>query len=146
MMGQKASKSISNDTKGFFQGSERYAVVGASANRMKFGNKVLISYMDAGLEVVPVHPTLEEIEDLKVQQLEQLENPETYGVSIVTPPGVSMSVIEQGQKLGFKRFWLQPGAESKEILSKEWGEDVQVIAGGPCVLVSIDRGEHKSKL
>mmetsp|Transcript_6891 Transcript_6891/g.17630 ORF Transcript_6891/g.17630 Transcript_6891/m.17630 type:complete len:141 (-) Transcript_6891:1691-2113(-) len=129
----------------FLRECKRFAVVGASADRSKFGNKVLRAYADAGLEVVPVHPKLDEIEGLAVKQLEDLENPAEWGISIVTPPAISAKVLEKAHGLGFRWFWFQPGAENAEVKELAAGmEDSHVLAGGPCVLVSIRRGEHRA--
>jgi hypothetical protein len=38
-------------TRAFFAASKRFAVVGASADRAKFGNKILRAYQGAGLVV-----------------------------------------------------------------------------------------------
>ncbi len=96
--------------------------------------------------VQPVHPKLPEIEGLAVKQLKELAKPEEWGVSVVTPPAATLDVLKEARALGFKRFWLQPGAENADVVKEAatW-KDVSVIAGGPCVLVSIDRGEHRAK-
>jgi len=127
-----------------FLQSTQFAVVGASSNRAKYGNKVLRKYLDNGMKAIPVHPKESEIEGVAVQQLEDIPDKEHTGVSIITPPAVTMEVVENARKLGYTNFWLQPGAESKEVMEKVASmEGIHVIAGGPCVLVSIDRGEHK---
>lgn len=126
-----------------FFASRRFAVVGASADRGKFGNKCLRKYMDKGLDAVPVHPKAATIEGLKVQQLAELEDPASFGVSIITPPAITMSVMDGAVELGFKKFWLQPGAESTAVMDKyATFEGIEVIAGGPCLLVELDKGSH----
>jgi len=96
--------------------------------------------------VVLVHPKEKEINGLEVKQLVDIENPETCGVSIVTPPSVTAKVIEEAIGLGFKRFWLQPGAESADIVTRLKSLDDSFIKlyGGPCVLISIDHGGKSS--
>ncbi len=93
-----------------------------------------------------MHPKLPEIEGLVVKQLKELPQPGEWGVSIVTPPAATLDVLKEARALGFKRFWLQPGAENADVLQEAltW-KDVSVISGGPCVLVSISRGEHVAK-
>ena len=51
------------DIDAFLSGSP-FAVVGASTNRDKYGNKVLRCYQQAGRSVVPVNPRATEIEGL----------------------------------------------------------------------------------
>ena len=45
-----------------FFASEAFGVVGASANRDKYGNKVLRVYLQHGKKVIPVNPREQEIE------------------------------------------------------------------------------------
>ncbi|ORX62671.1 NAD(P)-binding protein [Hesseltinella vesiculosa] len=116
--------------------SPQFAVVGASTSRAKYGNKVLRWYQDNGLKVVPVHPKEGEIEGLTtVTSIDQLTLPEETAVSVITPPKVTLGVLEACKKLGVSKIWLQPGAEDSDVLkyAKEAGLDV--IAGGPCILV-----------
>mmetsp|Transcript_420 Transcript_420/g.523 ORF Transcript_420/g.523 Transcript_420/m.523 type:complete len:141 (+) Transcript_420:171-593(+) len=126
-----------------FLSSESFAVVGASSNRSKYGNKCLRKYMEKGLKVVPVHPKEETVEGLKVQQLQDLENPEKIGVSVITPPAVTLNVIKEAHELGFKNIWLQPGAESPQVIAEASKLGQSIIYGGPCILVSLDRDEHR---
>mmetsp|Transcript_14191 Transcript_14191/g.25391 ORF Transcript_14191/g.25391 Transcript_14191/m.25391 type:complete len:158 (-) Transcript_14191:212-685(-) len=140
----RTSEDSRMSTQRFLRSSLRFAVVGASADRQKYGNRVLRAYLQHNLTAVPVHPKLEEVEGVRVQQLSELDNPEEWGVSIITPPKASLGVVQNAYELGFRRFWLQPGAESKEVLEEASKlEGIELIAGGPCVLVSLARGEHE---
>jgi hypothetical protein len=38
------------------------------------------------------------------------------GVSIITPPGVTRLILEEGVAMGFKHFFLQPGTFDEEVL------------------------------
>ncbi|CAN0500564.1 unnamed protein product, partial [Ectocarpus sp. 8 AP-2014] len=70
-----------------FLAADRFAVVGASTNRSKFGNKVLRCYLWREKTVVPVNPREEEIEGKKcVKSLSDLPDPQDVSVSVVTPP------------------------------------------------------------
>ncbi|KAG0304012.1 hypothetical protein BGZ97_001654 [Linnemannia gamsii] len=121
----------------FFSPGQKFAVVGASSNRTKFGNKVLRWYVDNGYTAVPVNPKEKTIESLTcVQDLSSLPgNPSEYNVSIITPPAVTKSVLEAAHKNGIKRVWLQPDVDSAEALAYAKEVGLQIIAGGPCVLV-----------
>lgn len=122
--------------KAFLAGS-RFAVVGASANRDKYGNKVLRVYQQNQLEVVPVNPAGGEIEGLAAYT-DLPSIPGTIdGVSIITPPKVTEQVVAQALSLGIKNIWMQPGAESTEAIELAEAAGANVIAGGPCILVSL---------
>ena len=114
-----------------------YAVVGASTNRAKYGNKCLRVYQQHGLSVYPVHPTQEVIEGLQVYaSLSDLPQP-VHGVSIITPPQVTEKVVEEAGRLGIPYLWMQPGAESDKALQRAKELGIQTISGGPCILVKL---------
>ncbi|KAI9189464.1 hypothetical protein H9P43_000897 [Blastocladiella emersonii ATCC 22665] len=119
-----------------FLSAARFVVVGASASREKFGNRVLRWYQQHGLEVVPVNPREKEIEGVAaVPSLAEVPgNPADYSVSVITPPAATAAVIKLGVERGFTRFWLQPGAEFPgwEAFAKDHG--VAIIGGGACIL------------
>ncbi|CAO3571351.1 unnamed protein product [Mortierella alpina] len=121
----------------FASAEQKFAVVGASNNRAKFGNKVLRWYIDHGYTAVPVNPRENTIESLScVRNLSSLPgNPAEYHVSIITPPAVTRSVLEEAHANGIQRVWLQPGAESPEALAFAQDAGIKILAGGPCVLV-----------
>ncbi|MEK6248646.1 MAG: CoA-binding protein [Planctomycetales bacterium] len=112
-----------------------HAVVGASLDRSKYGNKVLRVYMQNDLAVLPVNPRAAEVEGLAAYaDLTSLPAP-VHGISIITPPGVTETVIEEAGKLGIKNVWMQPGAESEPAVARAEQFGMNVIAGGPCLLV-----------
>jgi predicted CoA-binding protein len=120
----------------FLEG-KRFAVVGASANREKYGNKVLRVYQQHGLDVVPVNPKDGEIEGLTAYA-DLTSVPGTIdGLSIITPPKVTDGVVAQALALGIKNIWMQPGAESPAAIELAEQADANVIAGGPCILVKL---------
>jgi uncharacterized protein len=118
-----------------FLAGKRFAVVGASRDREKYGNKVLRTYLQNGLDAVPINPGGGEIEGLpSYPDLNALPEP-VDGVSIITPPKVTDKVVEQAVALGIKHIWMQPGAESSHAIEIAEKAGANVIAGGPCLLV-----------
>ncbi len=114
-----------------------YAVVGASTDREKYGNKVLRCYMQNDLVAWPVHPNEEEIEQTTCAR-DLLSLPEdVHGVSIITPPAVTEHVVEDAGKAGIKRLWMQPGAESDKAIARAKELGMTVISGGACLLVAL---------
>jgi predicted CoA-binding protein len=119
---------------GFLDGAP-HAVVGASQDRSKYGNKVLRAYLQTNRTVYPVNPTTDVIEGLKAYPT-LADLPETvHGVSIITPPRVTEKVVEQAGELGIRNIWMQPGAESDSAMELAESLGMNVIGGGPCVLV-----------
>ncbi|CAG8492790.1 7080_t:CDS:2 [Racocetra fulgida] len=99
-----------------FFSSSNYAVVGASTDPSKYGNK--------GLSCVPNLSSLPNFE------------PNNTSVSIITQPNVSKDILKEATKLGITRIWLQPGAENTECQEYAKKVGLQIISGGPCVLVN----------
>ena len=121
----------------FLAGSS-FAVAGASTNREKYGNKVLRCYLQNDLVAWPVHPSEEEIEGVACSpDLASLPE-DVHGLSIITPPAVTESLVEQAAEAGIKRLWMQPGAESPKAVERALELGLHVIAGGPCLLVALN--------
>ena len=122
------------DIDAFLDGAP-FAVVGASTDRAKYGNKVLRCYMQNGREVHPVHRSASEIEGLPAfASLADLPDG-AHAVSIITPPAVTEGVVEQAIAAGVKYLWMQPGAESDAAIERARAAGLTVIANGPCLLV-----------
>jgi predicted CoA-binding protein len=114
-----------------------FAVVGASTDREKYGNKVLRCYLQNDLVAWPVNPRAEEVEGVPCYP-DLASLPESvHGVSVITPPAVTVSVVEQAAEAGIKRIWMQPGAESPEAVARAEELGLTVISGGPCLLVAL---------
>ncbi|CAK9049653.1 Enoyl-CoA hydratase domain-containing protein 3 [Durusdinium trenchii] len=124
---------------GFLQAPHGFAVVGASAERQKFGNKVLRCYLQHGLSAVPVSLTQTVIEGLPcISSLKDLgRDAEHYGVSVITPPKVTLQLLDLAKELKIQRLWLQPGSESPEVLQRAEELQLGLIHSGPCLLVEL---------
>ena len=127
----------SNDRIERFLAGKRFAVVGASNNREKYGNKVLRAYLQNGREAVPINPAGGEIEGLASYPDLAAVPGVIDGVSIITPRAVTERVVEQAVQLGIEQIWMQPGAESELAIQTAEAAGANVIAGGPCVLVTL---------
>ena len=126
-----------------FLASGPYAVVGASRDRNKYGNKVLRCYLQHGLEVYPVNPNSPQVEGLECYpDLRSLPR-SVRGVSVITPPEITERIIEAVPDAGASFVWMQPGAESEAAISRAEGLDVRVIARGPCLLVALGFREDR---
>ncbi len=125
-----------------FLAGKRFAVVGASRDRAKYGNKVLRAYLQNNREVVPINPNSHEVEGLRsFPDLKSLPD-SVDAISIVTPPAVTKHAVQQAIELGIKNIWMQPGAESDESVAYAERTGANVIAGGPCALVALRYHEN----
>jgi uncharacterized protein len=120
-----------------FLAGDAFAVVGASKDRTKYGNKVLRAYLQAGKKVFPINPRETEIEGLACYP-DLASLPEAvHGVSIVTPPAVTEKLIPQIAAVGIKHVWLQPGSETAAAMERAAELGLNTIGGGQCVLVTL---------
>lgn len=118
-----------------FLASGPFAVVGASADRSKYGNKVLRCYQQHGREVYPINPKAPEVEGLKAYpSLAALPVP-VPAISVITPPAATEQVVREAAAAGVKHVWMQPGAESDAAIRTAESLGMSVIASGPCLLV-----------
>jgi predicted CoA-binding protein len=125
----------------FLDGSP-FAVVGASSDRRKYGNKVLRTYQQNDREAHPVNPKGGEIEGLAAyESLGDL--PEIpHGISVITPPGVTETIVRQAAELGIKHVWMQPGAENQRSIELAREADINLIPGDACLLVVLGYREN----
>ncbi|KAJ3557393.1 hypothetical protein NM688_g1492 [Phlebia brevispora] len=129
------------EVKKLFLSSPKYAVVGASKDQSKFGTKVLKWYLARNKDVTPIHPKEDELEGVRtIRQLSDLPTPTETSVSIITPPKVTLGILEQAKALSVPALWLQPGAEDEAVIKyiNDNGLGGKVIYGGPCILVEGD--------
>ncbi|KAF9050076.1 NAD-P-binding protein [Panaeolus papilionaceus] len=121
-----------------FLSSRQFAVVGASKDRTKYGTRVLNWYEKHFYDVVPVHPKEKELEGLAtLNNIGELPNPTQTSISIITPPKVTLGILQKAKELNIPALWLQPGAEDDTVVNYIKENDLadRVIYGGPCILV-----------
>lgn len=93
----------------------RWAVLGATDKREKYGYKIFKILLNNGYEVYPVNPRIKAIDGVKVYP-NLLEIPEIIDVvDFVVNPTIGERLIHQVSQLGIKDIWLQPGARSEEL-------------------------------
>ncbi|KAJ7141226.1 NAD-P-binding protein [Mycena epipterygia] len=124
-----------------FLSSPYYAVVGASKDQTKFGTKILNWYKARSMNVQPIHPKETHLEGIAtVSTVAELPTPAETSISIITPPKVTLSILQSAFPLGVPAVWIQPGAEDESVVKwvKENGMEQRVIYGGPCILMEGD--------
>ncbi|KAF5321554.1 hypothetical protein D9619_001475 [Psilocybe cf. subviscida] len=124
-----------------FLAAPLFAVVGASKDTSKYGTRVLKWYQARSFDVTPVHPKEEELEGVRtLTSIAELPTPTVTSVHIITPPRVTLGILEKAKELGTPALWLQPGAEDDTVIDyiKSSGLQDRVIYGGPCILVEGD--------
>ena len=107
------------------QKNVRIALVGASNNHHKFGNRIYRDLRSKGYDVIPVNPKGKQIEgDRAYSSIEMMEELPDI-VNFVVPPPIAMKVAQEAVELGIEHLWFQPGSESDEL--ETWLESTNGI-------------------
>lgn len=94
------------------------AVIGASSNRDKFGNKALRAFAKRGYTVIPINPREAEVEGRRTYS-SVLDVPGTIDVATMyVPPRTGVRVLEDLAKKGVGEVWLNPGADAWDVVSR----------------------------
>ena len=120
--------------------SKVVAVIGASNNRRKFGNRAVRAYLDQGYTVVPINPHEHEVEGLKAYA-SVLDVPGTIDMaSFYVPPDVGEQIIEEIARKQIAEVWLNPGAESDELIARARALSLKPIVA--CSIVALGRNPY----
>jgi len=111
------------------------AIIGASNNRAKFGNKAVRAFLRQGYTVFPVNlretkveglPAFRSIRDVPVR-------PEM--ISVYLPPPLVEQVLPEIAARGCNELWLNPGSESEQVLAQAQQLGLNVIQA--CSIVGV---------
>lgn len=95
------------------------AILGASADRSKFGNKSVRAHRQAGYDVFPVNPKEAEIEGLTAyRSLADVPVEHLDRISVYLPPAVGLAVLPQIVAKGCGELWFNPGSDSAEVIAE----------------------------
>lgn len=117
------------------------AVIGASSNRNKFGNKALRAFERQGYEVLAINPNEAEVEGHRTYP-SVLDVPGPIDMATMyVPPRVGVQVIEQIARKGIAEVWLNPGADGAEVLRRARELGVNTIQA--CSIMGIGESPYR---
>jgi len=117
------------------------AIIGASNNRQKFGNRAVRAFQQQGYVVVPINPHEDKVEGLKTYA-SVLDVPGAIDMaSFYVPPDIGEQVIEEVARKGIAEVWLNPGAESAALVSRARALQIQPIIA--CSVVAIGKDPYE---
>ena len=125
-----------------------WAVVGFSADPLKFGHQIYFDLQRAGYQVYAVNRRGgRQAGESVFPSVEQLPVPVDV-VDVVVPPEEGIHVVRQCAHRNLGRVWLQPGAESFEIIRFCEQQQMQVVFDACAMVekkrfVSVERQEEK---
>jgi len=111
------------------------AILGASANRSKFGNKAVRAFLQRGFTVYPINPKETEIEGQKVYRSIDDVPGRPHMISVYLPPETLLPLLSSIAAKGCDEFWLNPGSESDAVLAEAERLGLNVVQA--CSVVGI---------
>ncbi len=116
------------------------AVIGASNDRHKFGNRAVRAFQQQGYTVVPVNPHVAEVEGLKTYaSIVDVPGPVDMA-SLYVPPEVGERLIDDIARKGVGELWLNPGAESDALIARARALNIEPIVA--CSVVAIGQNPY----
>ena len=110
------------------------ALIGASNDKKKYGNKILLDLVSKGHNVVPINPKEDIIAGFKsYNKVSELSEKPSI-INFVVPPNVGFELTKDLVESDYDNFWYQPGAESEEI-SSFLNENKKNFIDDKCIMV-----------
>lgn len=111
------------------QKKETIAILGASADRRKFGNKCVRAYKDDGWEVYPVNPKATMVEELECFPKLSEVPVDLDRISIYLPPPITRQLLGEIASKGAGDVWFNPGSANDQILEEAREAGIEVRNG-----------------
>ncbi len=113
------------------------AVIGASADREKYGNKAVRAYADSGWTVYPVNPKGGEIEGHQVYTSLEQAPEDVERISVYLPPEKSLELLDAMKAKNPEKVYFNPGAESADLMKAAAEKGLPAVDA--CSIVAIGR-------
>lgn len=115
---------------------KKWAVIGATPTKEKFGFKIYRTLQEHQYQVFGVNPRYKELEgEIVYPDLKSLpESPDC--ISVVVPPKITMELLEEVHHESISYVWLQPGTYDAEVLKKAQELELKLVYND-CVLVTL---------
>ncbi len=99
--------------------SERsVAIIGASSDRSKFGNKAVRAFKAAGWRVFPIHPSETSVEGISVFP-SVTDVPEAVEIAtLYVAPPIGRKLLPDLVRKGVREVWVNPGAGDAALLAE----------------------------
>jgi hypothetical protein len=115
------------------------AILGASADRAKFGNKAVRAFVARGYTVLPVNPHGGTIEGLTVyRSLAQIPAGRLNRISVYLPPELAVKLLPEIAARGCDELWLNPGSESPAVVAAAQALGLEPIQACSIINIGVD--------
>jgi predicted CoA-binding protein len=94
------------------------AVIGASNDRRKFGNKAVRAFRAQGYTVIPINPHETVVEGEPAYRSVLDYSGSIDEATFYVPPAAGLTAIEEVARKGIRTVWLNPGADGAEVIAR----------------------------
>jgi predicted CoA-binding protein len=116
------------------------AVIGASSDRRKFGNRAVRAFVNAGYTVIPINPHETAVEGIAAYK-SVLDVPGPIDMaSFYVPPDIGVRVMDEVARKGVAEVWLNPGSESDDLIRHARSLDIEPVVA--CSIVSVGQNPY----
>jgi predicted CoA-binding protein len=120
--------------------SKIVAVIGASNNRQKFGNRAVRAYLRQGYTVIPINPHEANVEGLTTYK-SVLDVPGPIDMaSFYVPPDIGERVIDEVARKQIPEVWLNPGADSDALIARARSLSIKPIVA--CSIMAVGQNPY----
>ncbi len=117
------------------------AVVGASSDRGKFGNKAVRAFQAEGYTVIPINPNEREIEGLTAYaSVRDVPGPIDLA-TVYVQPEVAGELLDEFEQKQIPEVWFNPGAGSDDLMAAARNRTFKAIFA--CSIVGIGRSPYQ---
>ncbi|MCS6851232.1 MAG: CoA-binding protein [Gemmataceae bacterium] len=112
------------------------AVIGASTNRAKFGNRAVRAFAQRGYRVFPIHPSASTVEGIPAyRSIRDVPVEALDVVSVYVPPDVGQTILGDLACKPAREVWFNPGSESPALIARARELGLNVIVA--CSLIGL---------
>src|SRR5215470_8982755 len=116
------------------------AIIGASSDRRKFGNKAFRAFQAEGYKVIPINPNEASVEGVSTYP-SVMEVPETIDMATVyVPPEIGITLLDGFERKRIGEIWINPGAQSDALLVEARRRALNVIEA--CSIVALGQNPY----
>ncbi|HEX2444337.1 MAG TPA: CoA-binding protein [Vicinamibacterales bacterium] len=120
--------------------SKVVAIIGASSDRRKFGNKALRAFQHQGHTVIPVNPNETEVEGLPaVASVLDIPGPVDMATFYV-PPEVGVRVLDDVARKKIPEVWLNPGADTDAVIARARALGIEPVVA--CSIIAVGENPY----
>jgi predicted CoA-binding protein len=117
------------------------AIIGASSDRRKYGNKAVRAHLHAGYSVCPVHPTETSVEGLPAYRtLADIPATHLDRVTLYVPPSVGLTLLESLTTKPSSELILNPGTHTPELIARAEALGLNPVTGCSILMAGVTPG------